>query len=116
MAGHKLTADEVASEERRYLQVFFWLGLLTAFELGVIYLPLSKVAIGGLLVLLALAKAALVAGYYMHLVHEKRTLAYIALTPLVLCVFLVFMLLPDLGAITRPLAHRAAPPAASAPH
>jgi hypothetical protein len=40
----------------------------------------------------------------MHLAHEKPTLTYIALTPAILCVFLVFMLLPDLGAITRLIA------------
>jgi cytochrome c oxidase subunit IV len=53
--------------------------------------------------------------YYMHLASEKKTLMYIALTPAVLCVFLILMLLPDLGAITRMLLHAvegAATPAA----
>lgn len=94
-------AQQHAGEERRYLVVFVWLTVLTAVEIGITYLPMSKVAIGAGLILLAAGKAALVALFYMHLVHEKRTLAYIALTPMVLCVFLVLMLLPDLGAITR---------------
>ena len=106
------TPEELAHEQRRYLQVFFWLAVLTALELGVIYMPISKLAIGSMLVLLAGTKATLVALFYMHLSVEKRTLAYIALTPAVLCVFLVFMLLPDLGAITRALTH-ASPPAAT---
>jgi cytochrome c oxidase subunit 4 len=89
--------------------------VLTALELGVIYMPISKYAIGAMLVLLAGTKATLVALFYMHLSVEKRTLAYIALTPAVLCVFLVFMLLPDLGAITRALVH-ASPPAAGEAH
>ena len=93
--------EEIVREERRYLQVFFWLFVLTALEIGVTYLPLSKVATGGMLVLLAGTKAAMVGLYYMHLVHEKKMLTYIALTPAVLCVFLILMLLPDLGAITR---------------
>ena len=114
MAVH--TAEQLAHEQRRYLQVFAWLAFLTAVEIGVIYLPISRVAIGGMLVVLAATKAALVALFYMHLSVEKRTLAYIALTPAVLCVFLVFMLLPDLGAITRALTHATPPPAAEAHH
>ena len=93
--------DEIVQEERRYLQVFFWLFVLTVLEIGVTYLPLPKIAVGGMLVLLAGTKAAMVGLYYMHLVHEKKTLTYIAITPAILCVFLILMLLPDLGAITR---------------
>lgn len=100
-AAHVATPAQVAQEERRYLQVFIWLAVLTALEIGLTFLPLSRLVIGAGLVLLAASKAALVALFYMHLVHEKRTLTYIALTPAILCVFLVLMLLPDLGAITR---------------
>ena len=103
MATH--SAEQMKQEERRYLQVFAWLALLTAVEIGVIYMPVSRLAIGLTLVVLAGTKAALVALFYMHLAFEKRTLTYIALTPAVLCVFLLFMLLPDLGAITRALTH-----------
>ncbi len=39
----------------------------------------------------------------MHLRFERLTLGVIAFTPLVICVFLVFMLAPDLGAATKPL-------------
>ena len=114
MAGH--TPEQLAHEQRRYLQVFAWLAVLTALELGVIYMPISRFAIGAMLVLLAATKAALVAAFYMHLALEKRTLAYIALTPAILCVLLVFALLPDLGAITRALTHTSAPAAAEAHH
>jgi cytochrome c oxidase subunit 4 len=41
------------------------------------------------------AKAALVALYFMHLKFENRTLGIIAVTPMILCVFLLFMLMPD---------------------
>lgn len=95
------SAESIAQEERRYFQVFFWLFVLTVLEVGVTYVPISKFMIGVMLVLLAGTKAAMVALFYMHLAHETRTLAYIALTPAVLCVFLIFMLLPDLGAVTR---------------
>jgi caa(3)-type oxidase subunit IV len=99
MTAH--SAEEIAREERRYFHVFFWLFVLTVLEIGATYLPMSKVVIGAMLVLLAGTKAAMVGLYFMHLINEKRTLMYIALTPAVLCVFLVLMLLPDLGAITR---------------
>jgi cytochrome c oxidase subunit 4 len=99
MSAH--TPEALAHEERRYFQIFIWLGILTVLEIGITYLDLSKMVIGGGLVLLAGSKAALVALYYMHLAQERRTLTWIALTPALLCVFLVFMLLPDLGAITR---------------
>jgi hypothetical protein len=55
-----------------------------------------------------------VALFYMHLSLEKRTLTWIALTPAILCVLLIFALLPDLGAITRALTHT--PPPAAQPH
>lgn len=113
MATH--TPEEIEAEKSRYLRVFFWLAALTAVEIGVIYMPVARLAIGFALVVLAATKASLVALYYMHLAFEKRTLIYIALTPAVLCVFLLFMLLPDLGAITRALTH-ATPPATPAAH
>ncbi|MFN3477465.1 MAG: hypothetical protein ACK4Z6_07965 [Candidatus Methylomirabilales bacterium] len=36
--------------------------------------------------------------YFMHLKFERRTLAFMALTPLLICGLLVFALLPDLSA------------------
>jgi caa(3)-type oxidase subunit IV len=113
MAVH--TPDQLAHEHRRYLQVFAWLAVLTAVEIAVIYMPIPRLAIGAMLVILAATKASLVALFYMHLSVEKRTLTWIALTPAILCVLLVFALLPDLGAITRALTH-APPPTAQPSH
>jgi caa(3)-type oxidase subunit IV len=103
----------VHREHPNYMAIFWWLLALTVLEIGVIYLPLAKVAIAILLVGFALAKASLVALYFMHLRFERTTLGVIALTPLLLCVFLVFALSPDLGAVPRH-SHRAEPPAADA--
>jgi len=80
------------------MAVFYWLAALTVIEVGVTFLTrvgLSKLEIGAMLVVLAFSKAALVAMYFMHLKFERRTLAVVALTPVLLCVFLIFMLLPD---------------------
>jgi cytochrome c oxidase subunit 4 len=81
--------------EPNYMGVFYWLAALTAIEVGVVYLPLTKLALGAILVVLAFTKAALVALYFMHLKFERRTMLLVAATPVILCVFLMFMLIPD---------------------
>ena len=83
-------------DEPNYMGIFWWLLALTLLELGVIYVPIHRVAIIVLLVVLAITKAALVALYFMHLKFERTTLGLIALSPFVLCVFLILMLLPDI--------------------
>ena len=78
-----------------YMAIFWWLLALTILEVGVIFLPIARLLIGILLVGMALSKAALVAMYFMHLRFEKVALGYIAMIPLVLCVFVVLMTMPD---------------------
>jgi cytochrome c oxidase subunit 4 len=85
--------------EPNYMGVWYWLIVLTIAEIVVAVIALSPMAKGILLVGMALSKAALVALYFMHLKFERTTLGVIALTPLLICVFLVFMLLPDVGAV-----------------
>lgn len=103
-------------EQPNYIAIFWWLLALTILEVGVIFLPIARVLIAILLVGLALSKAALVAMYFMHLKFERRTLGLIALTPLLLCVLLVFALLPDLTGTTHQTGGAPAPPAAPASH
>ena len=103
-------------EEPNYIGVFWWLLALTIIEIAVIYLPLAKFVIALLLIGCAFTKASLVALYYMHLAFERRTLLVIAVTPLVLCVFLIFMLTPDLGAVLRTSPKTEAPAAAHGEH
>ena len=93
--------------ESIYMKIFYYLLVLTILEILVAlptYAPLAK---GILLVGMALGKATLVAMYFMHLRFERVTLGVIAFTPLAICVFLVFMLTPDLGAV----AHKTTVPA-----
>ncbi|MBI2348303.1 MAG: cytochrome C oxidase subunit IV family protein [Deltaproteobacteria bacterium] len=85
-----------AHKEPNYIGVFWWLLALTILEIAVIYMPVARLAIVILLVGMALTKAALVALYFMHLRFERVTLGVIALTPLVLCLFLILMLSPDI--------------------
>ena len=76
--------------------VFWWLLALTIAEVVVAYSPMPKLIMVVLLVGMAFTKAAIVALYFMHLKFERSTLTLIALTPLILCVFLSLMLLPDI--------------------
>ncbi|HVO94958.1 MAG TPA: cytochrome C oxidase subunit IV family protein [Terriglobales bacterium] len=79
-----------------YLKIFYILLVLTIVEVAIVYLHLPRILLVGLLVSVAVWKAALVAMHFMHLKFEKRTLTIVALVPFVLCVFLSLMLLPDI--------------------
>ncbi len=83
--------------EPNYISIFWWLLALTIVEIAIIYTPMARLFINILLVGFALAKAALVAMYFMHLRFERITLAMIAVTPLIICLFLILMLLPDMS-------------------
>jgi cytochrome c oxidase subunit 4 len=94
-----VTEGVQAHAHPNYMAIFWWLLALTILEViaavsptGGVYPHVAKAPI---LVSLALGKASLVAMYFMHLRFEKRTLGIIAVTPLFLCVFLLFMLIPD---------------------
>lgn len=82
-------------KEPNYMFIFYALAILTIVEVVLFKLPIAKILIAILLTGLALGKASLVAMYFMHLKFEKKTLALIAITPLLLCTLLVFALLPD---------------------
>lgn len=84
-----------------YMAIFWYLAILTVIEVGVVFMPMSKLTIGVLLCALALGKAALVALYFMHLKFETRTLGWIAVTPLVIATLLIFLLLPDGFAVAK---------------
>ncbi len=89
----------MAQEEHKdpnYMAIFWWLLALTSLEVSVAVTNLPTPAKASLLVAMALAKAILVAMYFMHLRFERLTLGAIVLTPLILCVFLLLMLFPDL--------------------
>lgn len=86
-----------AHAEPNYMGVFWWLLGLTIIELVVIHIPVHKMVIIALLVALAISKAALVAMYFMHLKFEPLTLMWVALSPFILCIFLILMLIPGLS-------------------
>jgi len=81
--------------EPNYWYVWLALLILTVVELGVARAPMPKAAMVFLLCVLALAKAALVAMYFMHLKFEPFPLMLIVVTPLVLSALLYIGLVPD---------------------
>jgi len=94
-----LQDEHVTTLHPNYMGVFWWLLALTLLEVifgslrtGPSYPHIAKIV---LLVSMAVGKAALVALYFMHLKFETRTLGIIAITPMILCAFFLFMLMPD---------------------
>jgi cytochrome c oxidase subunit 4 len=72
-----------AAHRTQYVVVFLLLGVLTAVELGVARTSgIPRGAVVSALVALALAKAALIALFYMHLRFETRILRLTVLAPL----------------------------------
>ena len=69
-----------------YLGVFWVLAALTAVEVVVTYLPLPRIPI---LLPLALAKASLVAMYYMHLKFDQPVYRYIFLFGILMGLILI---------------------------
>ena len=94
-------AENGHKEHPKYMNIFWWLAGLTIVEIAVAIPDYSIVLKAILLIGLACAKAALVAIYFMHLKFERKTLAIIVLTPFIICVFLVFALMPDLTSDAR---------------
>jgi len=77
------------------------LTVLTIIELMIPQFISVKLTAGTLLVSLAVVKAVIVALYFMHLRFERTILGVIAMTPMMICVFLIVMLLPDLTSSTN---------------
>jgi cytochrome c oxidase subunit 4 len=84
-----------ASHKKTYMVVFVWLAVLTAIEVGIVFTGLTRFVLITLLCALAVTKAALVAMYFMHLRFERRTLALVVITPIVLAAILIIGLMPD---------------------
>ncbi len=67
-------AEEVRKHVRVYIKVFLALLVGTALTVGASYIPLGTAGNVTVALCIAVCKAALVAGFFMHLVSEKRTI------------------------------------------
>lgn len=88
-SGHDFN---VAKEKKIFLTVYFVLLILTAVTVGVSYIHVS-IKLGIVIALIvASIKATLVAGYFMHLFHEKPIIFFtLVLTGIF---FLAMIILP----------------------
>jgi cytochrome c oxidase subunit IV len=107
------TDEPALHDEPNYIMVFIYLAVLTGVELVIYAAGLPKVVTIGSLVALALAKAVLVAMYFMHLAIERKGLWIIASIPLVIIAFCYWMIRPDLSyrlwasnPVTQVIGHR----------
>ena len=76
-----------------YLIVAAFLCLLTGMEITVFYVPALKAVIVPVLLILAAAKFALIAMFFMHLKYDSWTLSGIFIFPLVIATLLLASLL-----------------------
>lgn len=82
-------AEEAHHHDAPYMAVFFWLVVLTAIEVFPIFTeiyfdwtPIPHNIWVPVLLILAIAKATLVALYYMHLRYDKPWLVWMLMGPL----------------------------------
>jgi len=87
-----MSVEQVKKSVRVYITVFVALMALTMVTVAVSTLHLSVVGAVSVALVIASIKASLVAGYFMHLISEKRVIyATLVLTGVF---FLVLMFLP----------------------
>ncbi len=92
---------EVHSEKARgahppYMAVWGWLLVLTVLEVAVFYFKIYKPFLVTLLIVFALAKASLVALFFMHLRYDKKLLMAIAAVPILLLGILTIALMSEI--------------------
>ena len=79
-----------------YLTIYGWLVALTVLEVRVVLMGWPKAAVVTMLIATALAKAMLIALYFMHLKFDRPAVWFLPAVPVALATFFVGMLFPDL--------------------
>lgn len=91
-----MTAPPTAPTARTYVGIYGWLLGLTVLEVGVVMAHWPRRAIVILLVATALAKALLIALFFMHLKFDRKIMWILPGIPVALGLFFIAMLFPDL--------------------
>ena len=78
-----------------YMLIWLYLFILTALEVGVAFLPISKGLIVAALLIMAFWKALLVALYYMHMKWEPTRLRIVALAPLPAVAIMIIVIMME---------------------
>ena len=92
--------DDIQEHVRVYVMVFIALACLTAITVGVSYIHMGNRYLNiAVALLIAAVKGSLVAGYFMHLISEKKVIySVLALTGL----FFLFVLFIPLLTVMEP--------------
>ncbi len=80
---------------KQYMMVFFVLTVLTAAEVGVVYVGLDRTTLGAILIVMALAKAGFVGWFFMHLNHETKVMKLTVVIPFLFPAIYAFALIAD---------------------
>jgi|SRR2546422_7576940 len=94
--GAGLVKATIETVKKPYFAVFLFLGVITLFEINVPTFGaygVPKTAQITILMATSIAKASLVALYYMHLKYEPLVLRYVPLVPLGLVAILILALI-----------------------
>src|SRR5437870_5084164 len=97
ISAHAEPVEEVhfAGSNRLFLSIWFWLLLLTGFEVFLGYVRLPVVYMLVILMGASIIKAALIVAYFMHLRFERLNLILTIVPALVICICLLLVFFPD---------------------
>lgn len=88
--------ESIRKETKTYITVFIALAVLTILTVGVSYFHLPPVLAILVALLIAAFKGSLVAGFFMHLFHERKMIYWLLVLTVVF--FLVLLFYPTLSA------------------
>jgi len=87
--------ESIRKETKTYITVFIALAVLTVLTVGVSYFHLPPVLAIGVALLIAAFKGSLVAGFFMHLFHERKLIYWVLVLTVIF--FLVLLFYPTIS-------------------
>ena len=81
--------EAIRKETRNYISVFVALGVLTVLTVAVSYFHLPVVLAIAVALLIAIFKGSLVAGFFMHLLHERKLIYWVLIVTVIFFLFLL---------------------------
>ncbi|MFL6198375.1 MAG: cytochrome C oxidase subunit IV family protein [Thermoanaerobaculia bacterium] len=88
--------ESIRKETKTYITVFIALAVLTVLTVGVSYFHLPPALAIAIALLIATFKGSLVAGFFMHLFHERKPIYWVLLLTVIF--FLVLLFYPTISA------------------
>ena len=95
MSEHADTQEHFAGSNKLFISIWFWLLLLTGFEVFLGYVQLPVIYMLVILMGASIVKAALIVAYFMHLRFERLNLILTIVPALVICICLLLVFFPD---------------------